>query len=187
MKFKDIFRYIKYGGAALVLAASVSIASSGLTSRESVMTMASGESGETSSVSSGSHGTIHPFGTYTIVIPSETRTLSVQVYDPAVEQAYGSALSASRGVAYFQGHKETYYNLDMSVIVSVAHARGIEGEYWINDLGCKMLGDYIMVAANYTVHPYGSLVETSLGMGIVVDTGGFASESPYQIDIATSW
>jgi hypothetical protein len=31
------------------------------------------------------------------------------------------------------------------------------------------------------------LVETSLGTGLVCDTGGFATNNIYQIDIAVDW
>ena len=48
-------------------------------------------------------------------------------------------------------------------------------------------GDYVMVAANLTTHPRGSIVETSLGTGIVCDTGSFAKEHPNRLDIATNW
>ena len=50
-----------------------------------------------------------------------------------------------------------------------------------------MLGDYVMVAANFGLRPRGSLVPTSMGMGIVCDTGGFAAANPTQLDIATAW
>ena len=50
-----------------------------------------------------------------------------------------------------------------------------------------MFGNYVMVAANLNLRPRGSLVQTSLGMGIVCDTGTFARRNPTQIDIATSW
>lgn len=83
--------------------------------------------------------------------------------------------------------KETYYNLDMSVCVSILKSEGYEGEYWVRSDGCKMFGDYIMCAANLDVHPRGSLVECSLGTCIVADTGGFAVSNPYQLDIATAW
>lgn len=96
-------------------------------------------------------------------------------------------LTIQSGVFYFGDQKETYYNLDMSAIVRIAHDRDIKGDYWVREDGCKMLGEFIMVAANYDVHPYGSVVETSLGTGIVVDTGGFASYNSTQIDIAVSW
>ena len=64
---------------------------------------------------------------------------------------------------------------------------GNNDKYWVRDDGVKMLGKYVMIAANLNIRPRGSLVPTSLGMGIVCDTGGFASKNPTQIDIATSW
>lgn len=99
----------------------------------------------------------------------------------------GSVLSASAGVNYGPSGKETYYNLDMSGVVSIMRGMGNNDEYWVRADGCKMLGNYIMVAANLSVHPRGSLVETSLGTGIVCDTGGFASGNANQLDIATTW
>ena len=98
-----------------------------------------------------------------------------------------SVLTASSGVNYFGNQRETYYNLDMSGCIQIMRDMGNTDEYWIREDGCKMLGDYIMVAANLNVHPRGSLVETSLGTGIVVDTGGFAESDPYQVDIAVTW
>ena len=44
-----------------------------------------------------------------------------------------------------------------------------------------------MVAADYNIRPRGTILETSLGTGIVCDTGGFASSNPTQLDIAVSW
>lgn len=99
----------------------------------------------------------------------------------------GPHLTPASGVFEFEGHTETYYNLPMDVVVSVAQSRGIAGEYHVRSDGAKMIGDYIMVAACYDVHPYGSLVNTSLGMGIVVDTGGFIAWNPTAIDIAVDW
>lgn len=99
----------------------------------------------------------------------------------------GSVLSAASGVNYGPSGKETYYNLDMSGVVSIMRGMGNTGEYWVRADGCKMLGDYIMVAANLSVHPRGSLVPTSLGTGIVCDTGGFAAGNANQLDIATIW
>lgn len=105
-----------------------------------------------------------------------------------VETAMVTGILTKRGgVNYFDGHKETYYNLPMKKVVSNAQNKGIEGNYWEREDGAKMLGDYIMVAADQSIHPYGSLVETSLGTGIVVDTGTFIQTNPQQIDIATTW
>lgn len=100
----------------------------------------------------------------------------------------GPVLTAFAGVNYGPSGKETYYNLDMSGVVSIMRSMGNTDEYWVRDDGCKMLGDYIMVAADLSAHPRGSLVPTSLGMGIVCDTGGFVSNgSGVALDIATSW
>ena len=101
-------------------------------------------------------------------------------------------LTKSRGTVQFEGHKETYYNLPMGKVVSNAQkkiqaAQDENWEYWEREDGAKMLGDYIMVAADQKIHPYGSLVNTSLGMGIVVDTGTFIMTNPQQIDIAVNW
>lgn len=101
-------------------------------------------------------------------------------------------LTKSKGTVQFDGHKETYYNLNMSKVVSNAKkkiqaAQDENWEYWEREDGAKMLGDYIMVAADQKIHPYGSLVNTSLGMGIVVDTGTFIMTNPQQIDIAVNW
>jgi hypothetical protein len=99
----------------------------------------------------------------------------------------GPVLSKSRGTITGPSGKETYYNLNMSIIVRMMKRRGFDYEYWVRDDGVKMFGDYVMVAANLDRHPRGSLVETSLGTGIVCDTGGFAKRNPTQIDIATTW
>lgn len=108
-----------------------------------------------------------------------------------IEDGYfPETLNKTRGVAFYNGHKETWYNLDMTYVVEIARQRiagYADAEYWVREDGCKMLGNYIMVAADQTVHPYGSIVETSLGEGIVVDTGSFIYISPYQIDIAVDW
>ena len=96
-------------------------------------------------------------------------------------------LTRGKGVYWFGNQKETYYNLNMSTIVKVAHSRGISGEYWVRSDGCKMLGDYIILACNRSVHPYGSIVRTSLGLGISLDTGSFAKGNSNAVDIATTW
>lgn len=98
-----------------------------------------------------------------------------------------SGLTAKKGVNYYSDQKETYYNLNMNGVVNNAHNNGIEGEYWVREDGTKMFGEYVIVAANQDVHPYGTTVDTSLGTGIVLDTGGFAANNPTQVDIATTW
>ncbi|MBQ9200432.1 MAG: hypothetical protein IJ141_09680 [Lachnospiraceae bacterium] len=96
-------------------------------------------------------------------------------------------LTPSGGVNYYGEQKETYYNLNMNGVVNNAQSSGIEGDYWVREDGVKMYGEYVIVAANQDVHPYGTTVDTSLGEGIVLDTGSFAAGNPTQVDIATAW
>lgn len=104
------------------------------------------------------------------------------------EPQSGDHLTKSGGVYYGPSGKETYYNLNMSGVVSIAQSQGIEGEYWVREDGCKMYGDYVICAADLNVHPRGSLVESSLGTCIVLDTGGFATNgSGVALDIAVDW
>lgn len=84
-------------------------------------------------------------------------------------------------------NEETYYNLDMSKVVDTMRRKGFSEEeypYYIREDGVKMLGDYVMVAADLDIHPRGVIVETSLGQGLVCDTGDF-TEDIY--DVATDW
>ena len=121
--------------------------------------------------------------------PSSNSNVSYQT-EPVQTYSYqndGSCLTPSGGVYYGPTGKETYYNFDMNGVVSNAQAQGIQGEYWIREDGVKMYGDYVIVAANLDTHPRGSTVETSLGTGIVLDTGGFAASDPNQVDIAVDW
>ena len=99
----------------------------------------------------------------------------------------GPVLSRGNGSVHGPSGKETYYNLNMNGVVSIMRGMGNTDEYWVRDDGCKMLGDYIMCAANLSVHPRGSLVESSLGTCIVCDSGGFASGNSNQLDIAVTW
>ena len=108
-----------------------------------------------------------------------------------VETSYsGSKLTRSRGSIQGPSGKETYYNLNMAGVVSIMRRMGFsESEYPYNVRadGVKCLGPYVMVAAHLGNRPRGSKVQTSLGTGMVCDTGGFAANNPTQIDIATSW
>ena len=88
-------------------------------------------------------------------------------------------LTQSGGVNYYNGNKETYYNLDMSGVISNAQNMGIQGNYWVRDDGVKMYGDYVIVASQ---HDKGSIIETSLGTGIVLDYCPAGT-----IDVATAW
>ena len=137
----------------------------------------------------------------TVEEPAQTLENAVLQETDAVKTTWkGRKLTKAAGTVKGPSGKETYYNLDMRAITNVLKGHGwiwqkispelranVEGEYNIREDGCKMLGDYIMVAANLNIHPLGSLVETSLGTGVVVDTGAFARYNPNQIDIAVIW
>lgn len=86
--------------------------------------------------------------------------------------------------------RETYYNLRMDLCVWYMRELGYSEEeypYWIRDDGAKMLGNYVMCAANWSIRPKGTIIPTSLGDAIVVDTGDFVSDYPYGVDLAVDW
>lgn len=102
------------------------------------------------------------------------------------------------GIYHGPGGLETYYNLPMGGVISIMRGMGFDEEnwpYWVREDGCKMLGDYVMVACNLQLRPRGTLIETSMGMGIVCDTDDtfqdtgneFLSNKLYQTDIAVNW
>lgn len=102
----------------------------------------------------------------------------------------GPKLTRSAGTVQGPSGKETYYNLPMQGVIDIMRRAGYseaEYPYHVREDGVKMLGPYIMVAANLSLRPRGTIYQTSLGQAIVCDTGGFASGNPTQTDIAVSW
>lgn len=100
------------------------------------------------------------------------------------------ALSRGKGAQYWTdskgvSHRETYYNLNMNVVIG---ACGPGNSVNIRADGAKVDKDgYILVAAHLGNYPRCSVVETSMGLGKVYDTGGFAKNHPYGFDLATNW
>ncbi len=120
---------------------------------------------------------------------NENHVPPVRYMDPAYdpEPVYyegGDVLTPGAGVNYYNGHMETYYNLPMGGVLDIMYSLGYSGDYWVRSDGCKMFGDYIMVAADFGWLPRGSVVLTSLGWGMVCDTGAGGSA---WLDIATTW
>ena len=105
-----------------------------------------------------------------------------------IETPY-SVLNKRMGVNYFNGQKETYYNLRMTGVMRLLDDMGIpHGEYWVRDDGAKMLGDYIMLATDTNRIPKGTIWETSLGTGMIVDhCSGSESYPGVWIDVAVNW
>lgn len=100
-----------------------------------------------------------------------------------------NALTKSKGAQYWTdskgiSHRETYYDLPMNIVMGGCGGGG----YTVRGDGAKVDKDgYILIAANYGNYPKCSLVETSMGLGKVYDTGGFAARHPHGFDLATDW
>ena len=93
-------------------------------------------------------------------------------------------LTAKLGTVQFEGHKETWYNLNMRKVVQRAQNMGIPAEYHVREDGVKMFGPWVIVAAHPSKIRY-SIVQTSLGEGIILDT--HTAKDTELIDIATAW
>lgn len=102
----------------------------------------------------------------------------------------GAKLTRRAGIVTGPSGHETYYNLPMQGVVNIMRSNGFsasEYPYWVREDGVKMLGPYVMVAADLSIRPRGSIVPTTLGSGIVADTGSFINWDSTRLDIATSW
>ena len=130
--------------------------------------------------------------TANVAIPSTIDNAKPDV-NTAIAQGYvGPVLTKSAGIIHNgpAGGDESYYDLNMNKVVKIMREQGFDElnyPYWVREDGVKMLGNFVMVAANLQVHPRGSLVPTSLGVGLVCDTGTFAKKNVLKLDIATSW
>lgn len=102
----------------------------------------------------------------------------------------GQVLTPAAGRINGPSGPETYYNLPMEGVIRNMRNLGFDEAnypYAVRSDGVKTLGGYVMVAANLAIRPKGTIVATSLGAGIVCDTGGFALVNPTQLDIAVAW
>ena len=80
--------------------------------------------------------------------------------------------------------QETYYDLNMSGVMGFCGKFG----YSVREDGVKIDDEgYVIIAANLSRYPRCTIVETSLGLGRVYDTGTFATTNPEQFDLATDW
>ena len=120
-------------------------------------------------------------------IKLEVEILSEPIISEEAPIKYKAILNSFDGVANGPSGKETYYNLPMDRVVQTMRNKCYtesDYPYIIRDDGVKCLGDYVIVAADLSEHPRGSIVETSLGQGIVCDTG---EQLTGIIDIAVDW
>ena len=93
-------------------------------------------------------------------------------------------LTATLGRITYNGHIETWYDLPMENVIQRSQDAGIPCDYWVRDDGVKMFGQWVIVAAHPSKIRY-SMVDTSLGEGIILDT--HETDDTELIDIATTW
>ena len=95
-------------------------------------------------------------------------------------------LTAKIGTINYAGHVETWYNLKMNKVVERAdNFYGLSDVYGVREDGVKTYNGFVIVAADKSV-PYGTVVETSRGIGLVLDYHTIKNgENVY--DLATSW
>lgn len=85
---------------------------------------------------------------------------------------------------------EKWYNLPMGRCITNMRNMGYDTEtypYWIREDGAKMLGEYVMCASNNNYRPKGTVIETSLGMALVVDSCEAAASNPTLLDMCVDW
>ena len=94
-------------------------------------------------------------------------------------------LTAKLGRIEYMGHTETWYDLNMNKVVeNTDNALGLSDMYWVRDDGVKCYAQWVIVASHPSVARY-SIVDTSLGPGIVLDRHEMPDKNLY--DIATTW
>ena len=95
-----------------------------------------------------------------------------------------TVLTAAKGVNRFMDHTETWYNLNMKKVVQRADEHfGIRNAYAVRKDGIKTYNGFVILAADKSV-PYGTIIETSRGTGIVID---YHETEKDIVDIATNW
>ena len=99
--------------------------------------------------------------------------------NPAVGKGSKQAKKRTRDLDHFTYTYQT--RIDTSTLTKNQYP------YSIREDGCKMLGDYIICAANMSLYPRGTLIEGELGTYIVCDTGSNFAEEPTRLEIAADW
>lgn len=99
----------------------------------------------------------------------------------------GPILTKSKGVNYGPLGRETYYNLSMQGVIRIMRNAGYsesEFPYWVRGDGVRMLGDYIMLAGRVGQFDRGTIVQCSLGEGMICDYGHLEWNG---LDVAVVW
>lgn len=99
----------------------------------------------------------------------------------------GPILTKSKGVNYGPLGRETYYNLPMQGVIRIMRNAGYsesEFPYWVRGDGVRMLGDYIMLAGRVGQFDRGTIVQCSLGEGMICDYGHLEWNG---LDVSVVW
>lgn len=131
-----------------------------------------------------------PSVTETATVETEVLNTGYPEWNPNAEEPERPHLTKSSGVFAGPSGKETYYNLPMGVCINNMRAMGYDVErfpYSIRPDGAKCLGPYVMCASNNSLRPKGTIIETSLGMAIVVDSCPAANSNPELLDMCVDW
>lgn len=95
-------------------------------------------------------------------------------------------LTAKIGTINYAGHVETWYNLKMNKVVERADAYyGLSDVFEVREDGVKTYNGFVILAADKSV-PYGTVVETSRGIGIVLDYHT-VKDGKNVYDVAVDW
>ena len=121
-----------------------------------------------------------------VVTSRSSSSLDEEQYDDSDDGEWtGRKLTKSAGVVPASqtpsGYRETYYNLNMN---GCLRAMGLDSDgYGVRADGVKTYNGYVMVASpNLSKYPKGSYIQTTLGMGYVVDYCPSGA-----LDIAVTW
>ncbi|MBQ6320692.1 ubiquitin-like domain-containing protein [Candidatus Saccharibacteria bacterium] len=128
----------------------------------------------------------HSEKTHTATLASDFKAeLAASLNVPRLTAAMGRNRYVGRNLSgELVERQETYYDLPMSGVMAFCG----QSSYTVRDDGAKVDPDgYVLVAASLSRYPRCSVVETSLGLGKVYDTGTFALANPEQFDLATDW
>lgn len=101
-----------------------------------------------------------------VEIPEQTND-TVYSFNDIIYAKAENYLTYTKGVVYYNNHKETYYAEE----VLPGPGLNIPVRHVAYDGTIRDENSYIVVASDLSFYPRGSIVETSLGLGKVYDTG----------------
>lgn len=95
-------------------------------------------------------------------------------------------LTRSKGVVYYNGHKETWYSQEVLPGGGLT-ALNNNGRHVAKDGTIRDKDGYIAIAADLSLYPRGTVVMTSLGPGKVYDTGVSGQHFDIYVSTKNGW